>query len=179
MQRMVKVMSDCEAAGYIGLRRSAEQDREFLYLVYASTRAEEMALTGWSESEKDSFLQLQFQYQDSYYRQNYPGASYDIILTGDVPIGRLYVDRKPEKMNIIDIALLPQYRRQGIGGRIFRDLLYEADQKGQLVCLHVEMNNPVRSFYNSLGFVEINSYGIYYYMERPASGRAYHAETTA
>ena len=172
-------MSDCKAAGYIGLRQTTEQDCEFLYFVYASTRAEEMALTGWSETEVDSFLRSQFQYQDIYYKQNYPSASYDMILAGDIPIGRLYVDRKPEKMNIIDIALLPQYRGQGVGGRIFRELLKEADQKGQIVSLHVEMNNPIRSFYSSLGFVEINSYGIYYHMERPVPGRAYHAGTTA
>ncbi len=165
------MMPECKMQSGLGLRRSTEQDREFLYLVYASTRTEEMALTGWSKAEVDSFLRMQFQYQDISYKQNYPDAAYDVILIGDIPVGRLYVDRKPEKLSIIDIALLPQHRGQGIGGTIFHGLLDEADQKGQIVSLHVEANNPIRSFYASLGFVETGGSGIYSRLERPVSGR--------
>lgn len=32
--------------------------------------------------------------------------------------------------------------------------------------LHVEINNPVRGFYKSLGFEEKELRGIYYHMER-------------
>jgi ribosomal protein S18 acetylase RimI-like enzyme len=157
---------ECIHAETIHFRPIKDEDMEFLYRLYASTRLEEMAVTGWGEREVKAFLRMQFGLQHSQYRQNYPGASFDIVLIDGVPAGRLYVERKKEGIRIIDIALLPEFRGQGIGGRIMTELAGEADAKRLTMSLHVEMNNPVRKFYKTLGFKEIERRGIYCYMER-------------
>lgn len=147
---------------------------EFLYRLYASTRLAEMAVTGWGESQVEAFLRMQFRLQHNQYTQNYPGASFAIILVGALPAGRLYVDRKEDGIRVIDIALLPEFRGKGIGGRIMRGLAQEADAKGLVMSLHVELNNPILPFYKVLGFKEIELSGIYYFMEREeVNGRAY------
>ena len=45
------------------LRPVRESDTDFLYCLYASTRADEMAMVDWSEPQKQEFLQLQFNAQ--------------------------------------------------------------------------------------------------------------------
>jgi ribosomal protein S18 acetylase RimI-like enzyme len=109
---------------------------------------------------------MQFGLQHTQYRQNYPGASFDIVIIDGMSAGRLYVDRSENGIRIIDISLLPEFRGRGTGGRIMRGLAEEADAKGLAMSLHVEINNPVRDLYRSLGFREKERRGIYYYMER-------------
>lgn len=141
---------------------------EFLYRLYASTRLAEMAITGWSEGQVEAFLRMQFGLQHTQYMQNYPGASFDMVCIDDTPAGRLYVERKEDGMRVIDIALLPEFRGRGAGGRIMRGLAGEADAQGHMMSLHVEMNNPILPFYKALGFKEMESKGMYYFMERDA-----------
>jgi ribosomal protein S18 acetylase RimI-like enzyme len=155
----------------ITFRPITDADREFLYRVYASTRSEEMAATGWGEIEVDTFLRMQFKLQDTYYKQTYSQASFEIILIDGLPAGRVYIDRQAHKLVLIDIALLPQFRGRGAGGKIIRDLVEEVEKEGLMMSLHVEYNNPIRIFYQKLGFVEKGMYGVYYYMERSTAGR--------
>jgi GNAT superfamily N-acetyltransferase len=151
------------------LRPIREEDRGFLRQVYASTRAEEMTLLNWTESEKADFLQMQFEAQDRYYHDQFREARYDIIELDAHPIGRLYVDRRTEAIRIIDIALLPEHRNRGFGSRLLKDLMAVASQTGQPVNIHVELNNPAISLYLRLGFVAIEDHGLYRLMEwKPA-----------
>jgi ribosomal protein S18 acetylase RimI-like enzyme len=154
--------------GPILFRPITEKDMDFLFHVYASTRLEEMAATGWDEDQVESFLIMQFKLQHSQYIQNYPGASFNLILAGYIPAGRLYVERKKDRLHIIDIALLPQFRRQGTGSNILKGLIEAADAMGRMMSLYVEMNNPILPYYRTLGLREIELRGIYYYMEREA-----------
>ncbi len=154
------------AAPPITLRPITDADMEFLYRVYASTRLAEMAVTGWSARQIEDFLRMQFGLQHTQYMRNNPSASFDIVSIDGMPAGRLYVVRSEEGIRIIDIALLPEFRRRGTGGRIMRGLVKEADAKGLAISLYVEMNNPVLPFYKALGFKEIELKGIYYHMER-------------
>ncbi len=125
----------------ITFRSITDADLEFLYRVYASTRNEEMAVTGWNEADIENFLRMQFNLQHTYYRQTYPQAAFDIILIDGIPAGRLYIDRQQDKMVVIDIALLPEFRRRGAGGRIMRNLVEEVDKEGLLMSLHVERSS--------------------------------------
>src|SRR4051794_36072302 len=85
------------------LRPITPEDEPFLYAVYASTRAEEMALVDWDEGQKAAFVQMQFTAQDRYYHEHYADAAFQVILCDGVPAGRLYVDRSPAEITIVDI----------------------------------------------------------------------------
>ena len=110
-------MSDKTLESGIALRPITKEDRDFLFQVYASTRAEELALVDWDDSQKDAFLLMQFDAQDKYYQEQFSKATFQIILVNKKPVGRLYLDRRADEIRIIDIALLPEHRNQGVGSR--------------------------------------------------------------
>lgn len=145
----------------IQLRAAQDADREFLFRVYASTRAEELAVVDWSEAQKESFLRMQSSAQLQHYATHYPGAEYQIILQDDVPIGRIFVDRSGDSLLLMDIALLPEYRNRGIGTRLIEALQDEAGRAGRSILLHVEPFNPACRLYQRLGFQPCGMSGIY------------------
>ena len=149
----------------LALRPIRPDDGPFLYKVYASTRLEELAPLGWSAEQQAAFLTQQFNAQHQYYHANYADADFQIILVNGQPGGRLYVDRRGDEIRIIDIALLPEYRRAGVGSRLLRDLLDEAAAGGKPVRIHVEKFNPALRLYERLGFSIVDDRGVYWFME--------------
>jgi ribosomal protein S18 acetylase RimI-like enzyme len=148
------------------LRSIKPGDEPFLREVYAASRQEELALTGWAETQKEAFLRMQFDAQHHHYQTHYPGADFSIVLEGDQPIGRLYVDRGTKEFRIIDIALLPAWRGQGLGTRLIEDILGEAGKAGKPVRIYVERFNRARSLYQRLGFQAVEEGPVYSFMER-------------
>jgi ribosomal protein S18 acetylase RimI-like enzyme len=149
------------------VRPATPQDRPWLLRIYASTREEELAATGWPEEAKAEFLRMQFEAQDRYYRQVYPDASFALVEVSGEPAGRLYVSHAPEEIRVIDIALLPPFRGRGLGAAILRTILDEADATSRRVSIHVEQHNPALRLYERLGFQVRDARGLYYFLQRP------------
>lgn len=145
-------------------RPVSSEDISFLYEVYAGTRQEELEKTGWTFSEKEVFLRGQFDAQHRYYSEHYPDAAYEIIVLEDQAIGRFYVDHRKDEMRLMDIALLPQYRNQGIGSRLLHALLEKAQAQNKPVRIHVEQFNPAMRLYKRLGFRHLEDRGVYQFM---------------
>lgn len=150
------------------LRPATDADRPFLLDVYASTREREMERVPWTDEQKAAFLQMQFEAQDAHYRQHYAAASFDVVEADGEPVGRLYVDRWPEEIRIVDIALLPRARGHGLGSQLLADLFRESAEAGKAVSIHVEKENPARRLYDRLGFREVEDRGVYVLMRREA-----------
>ncbi len=148
----------------VELRPAREDDAAFLRAVYGSTREEELEPTGWTRKQKDWFVDQQFGAQDTYYKQHYEGATYDVVVVDGEPAGRLYVARWEDEIRIMDIALLPPFRGQGIGERLLRPLLREGTETSKAVSIHVEQSNRAMSLYRRLGFVPVGEHGVYVLM---------------
>lgn len=155
----------CQHAGAIALRPVRPEDESFLYDVYASTRLEELAPLGWTDAQREAFLRMQFALQQQSYRVDFPAADFQIILWHERPIGRLYVERRPDEIWGIDLALLPEYRQAGIGTAILQDLLAEAARVGKPFRLHVVKSNRARRLYERLGFTTRGEDDVYLLME--------------
>jgi ribosomal protein S18 acetylase RimI-like enzyme len=147
------------------LRPITPEDESFLACLYASTRAEELAVTGWSDEDKAIFCRRQFGAQTAHYRENYPGALFQIIEQDGVAIGRLYVAHWEREIRIMDIALLSEFRGSGIGTKLLRDLQEEARSAGKSLTIHVERFNPALRLYERLGFKQMEDKGVYLLME--------------
>ena len=139
-------------APLIALRPAQEDDLPFLYRVYASTRQEELALVDWDEAQKEWFLHMQFDLQTRSYAQAFPEAECQVILRDGEPIGRLMLNRTPDRILLVDIALLPEHRNAGIGTALVTMVLNEAVSADKPVVLHVEKHNRARFLYERLGF---------------------------
>src|SRR5690348_4470042 len=106
----------------ITLRPVTEMYEEFLFSVYASSRAEELARVPWNAEQKDAFLRMQFAAQNQHYRAQYPQANHDIILADGVAVGRIYLNRGQDDFHILDITILPEHRNAGTGSRVLRQV---------------------------------------------------------
>jgi ribosomal protein S18 acetylase RimI-like enzyme len=148
----------------ISLRHITPEDDSFLAGLYGSTRAEELAVTGWSEEDKAAFCRRQFDAQTAHYLEKYAGASLQVIEQAEVAIGRLYVARWEREIRIMDIALLPEHRGSGIGTKLLRELQDEARAAGKTLTIHVERFNPALRLYERLGFKQIEDKGVYLLM---------------
>ena len=149
----------------------AERDLPFVAAVYASTREEELAPTGWPVEQKCAFLAHQHAAQHSHYQRHYPGAEWLVIEERGEPVGRLYLVEWETEFRIIDISLLPAARGRGLGGAILSDLLSAARAAGKTVSIHVERNNPAGRLYERLGFRQAEDKGVYLLMEwTPGAG---------
>jgi ribosomal protein S18 acetylase RimI-like enzyme len=152
------------------LRSIAPADDAFLARVYATSRAEELAVTGWPEELKANFCRSQFDAQSAYYAANYPDASFQIIERNGWPVGRLYVDRWEKEIRIVDITLLPEFRGSGVGTKLLRELQDEARAAGKSLTIHVERFNRALGLYQRLGFGQVEDKGVYLLMRWEEAG---------
>ncbi len=99
-----------------------------------------------------------------------------VIQDTDQPVGaawlRLFSRRNPgygfvdDHTPELSIAVLPDYRRQGLGSLLLTTLLEASRQKFAAVSLSVSSDNPARRLYQRLGFIVVNDDGSSWVMLR-------------
>lgn len=157
-----------EAGGLkVGLRPAVEADYEELLRVYASTRAAELAqVTWWDDEQKLAFCRAQYDAQKEEYEARFPDAEYDVIELEGRTVGRVWVGRAEEEIRLLDIALLPEAQRRGLGAAIVGALIEEARASNKRLRHMVFMlNTEARRFYERLGFHVFEDLGGYLHME--------------
>ena len=147
------------------LRPIQSQDMDFLCHLYGSTREEELAQVDWPSAQKDAFVRMQFEAQHAHYQQHYPNANFDVIVYEGKDIGRMYIDRHPKEIRLMEITLRPTQRNKGLGTRLMDWLMDEAAQTDKILTLHVEEFNPAYRLYQRLGFKPLEQRGVYMFME--------------
>jgi GNAT superfamily N-acetyltransferase len=132
------------------LRDETPDDQPFLLRLFASTQ-QQLLQSGLADAQLQGLLQLQFRAREGQYRQQCPDARWSIIEQQRSAVGRLGVQRTASQILLIDIALLPEHRRLGIGSQVLQALQAEAQQTGQTISLHAD--REAAPFYQRLGFV--------------------------
>lgn len=138
-----------------------DEDLPFFASLYASTRAEEVAQTGWPIEAQQAFIAQQFEAQHRHYMAHYPDAEWLVIERAGAAAGRLYLEEWPSQLRIIDIIVGAGHRGIGLGGAILADVLAMAAASGKEVSIHVEAHNPAKRLYERLGFRFVESNGVY------------------
>jgi ribosomal protein S18 acetylase RimI-like enzyme len=138
------------------LRPASEADSAFLWTLYRASRLDEVKAWGWPDAQVDSFLQMQWQIERRARASQYPAADHQIVLDDARPIGRLLVDRTPERTLLVDIALLPDARGGAVGTRLLRALIDEASARAVPLTLSVARDNGrAEKLYRRLGFTVV------------------------
>jgi ribosomal protein S18 acetylase RimI-like enzyme len=141
--------------GIVRLREAAGGPAEeaFLYLLFTSNRAAEMALMPIPAHHKEFLLQVQFRSMNQSYRQSFPAARYDIIELDRWAVGRIVSEVQPECIYFVDFALLPQAQGLGIGTIVLAAALEEPRRLGLPARLRSFPHNwPAQRLYTKLGF---------------------------
>lgn len=147
-------------------RLATKKDRPFLYKLYTVMRAQEMALTDFSDEEKEQFLRLQFRGQRQHYKRHYPEAVNNVILLNGRPIGRLLVADLGNEIRLLDIVFLPEVQNRGIGAHYLNQLQAKAQQANLPIILHVwQLNHAALRFYKRHGFRVIADFEAYIRLE--------------
>src|SRR4051794_22295292 len=102
-------------------------------------------------------------------RERYDSAS--IVEVDGRPVGLLKVLREPREWRIMQVQLLPDVQRAGIGARLLGALVAEAEAAGVVLTLSVLKANPARRLYERLGFGVVSEHENGYQMraERASS----------
>ncbi len=152
--------------GKLELRPVTKDDDPFLVALYGSTRDAELSQAQWQEGQRDIFVRWQFDMQRREYDARFPDARYQLIMVDGKPAGRIWVGEDDEQIRLLDIALLPQFQKRGVGTILLRDLMKEAEVAGKFLRHMVfVLNDNAHRFYEQLGFVVIEDVGAYKHME--------------
>lgn len=136
--------------------------------LYASVREPELEAAGMPADQRAAFAAHQFDAQSRHYA-TYRDTTSEVVLVDGVPAGRLIVARWPGELRVVDVALLPEWRGQGIGSALLSSLLEEADGRGVKASIHVERFNQAQRLYARLGFRPVAEEEVYLLMECPPS----------
>ena len=148
----------------IVLREAIADDLPFLAHLYRDTRRQELEGWGWPREQQEWFLQMQFDARQRSYETAFLDAENSLICMEGVPVGRLLVNREPSALHLIDIALLEEYRNQGIGSLLIGQLQKECTKEGGTLRLQVLEGNPAIRLYRRLGFAETGIEAMYLQM---------------
>jgi ribosomal protein S18 acetylase RimI-like enzyme len=148
------------------LRLVRPEDQDFLFKLYASTRAQEIAAFGWPAAQQEAFLRMQFMAQQRSYESAYPQAEHQIVEQNGMPVGRIMVHREKDSARLVDIALLAEYCGQGIGSGLISALMEQCAGDGATLKLQVRQANPAVRLYERLGFIRAGEDAMYIQMER-------------
>ena len=143
---------DDQVARSWAMRPADDDDRPFLDQLYLTTRWEEVLAWGLPPQAAQLFLKAQASTQRRAYALQFPSAEHRVLLMAGCPVGRLIVSDEPEGQRIVDLAVMPAVRRQGLASWAIRDVLDRARHRRRPVHLHASVDNPARSLYERLGF---------------------------
>jgi GNAT superfamily N-acetyltransferase len=133
-------------------RAPHDGDVDFLARLYGSTRTDLQSATA-DPAFVASLIAMQQRFQAAGYRRDFPDASYLVLERQGAPCGRIVFDAGPAALRLVDIALLPENRGQGLGRHILRALQGCAARHGLPLALAVHHANPdARRLYVALGF---------------------------
>lgn len=150
----------------IKLRAVLPEDEEFLFQIYAATRREEVAAWGWDPVQQGLFLKMQFRGQQQAYEMMFRDMDHSLILLNEHPVGRILIASINQTIRLIDIAVLPEYRGNGVGSCVLQDLVVKAETEGIPVQLQVQKNNlQAIQLYQRLGFLTIGESSTHFLME--------------
>jgi ribosomal protein S18 acetylase RimI-like enzyme len=143
------------------------EDEDFLYELYATTRADELALTDWDALQRENFLRMQLAAQKASYYARFPDSQHSIVMLDESMVGRMWVARTDEEFRLLDIALMPAYFNAGIGTLLVSNLITEAIAAGKPLRHMVSKTNPAAlRFYERLGFTVIDEISTHFQMEK-------------
>ncbi|RZU63738.1 acetyltransferase (GNAT) family protein [Microterricola gilva] len=151
-------MTDRRPVGVSVLRAASPDDTGLLRDLFAESREAELAALP-DDGVRELFLSMQWAAQSTQYERLYPEADSLIILSpapdGGMPVGRLLVHWLPERVRIVDIAVLAAHRNAGHGTAALIELLRRVDADDVPVTLSLlRQNRAAHRLYRHLCFVD-------------------------
>jgi ribosomal protein S18 acetylase RimI-like enzyme len=147
-------------------RPATEADEPVLRRLIMATLTEELAAWAWPEAIRGQLLEMQYRIRRQGIAANYAAAEISAIGVDEEPVGWIVAQRSDAELYIVDIAILPAWRCQGIGAAVLRDVLAETDRRRLRARLNVNINNRAVGLYERLGFRRQGGTEVQHFMVR-------------
>ncbi len=136
------------------------------YRLFAVDKLAESAAIGLPQPQAEELVQMQWRGRTLTYANQYPGAEdWTISLEDGTPVGRYLLQKTPQGLRMVDFAILPEWRGQGIGTHVLQQLIHSTATNGSVFSLRVEKNNRALYLYKRLGLTVVSSDEISFEME--------------
>lgn len=112
------------------LARADDEDKAFLFALFAATRAADMAAMPIDAAGKAFLLRAQYRSMTETYRRDYPEARWQIVEWDGKPVGLLIAHVGERCVTYVDIALLPGIQGRGLATRLMLQALEEPRRLG-------------------------------------------------
>jgi ribosomal protein S18 acetylase RimI-like enzyme len=128
-------------------------DAADFFALFVRVRGHDLGAAAWPEPLRATTLGIQFEAQRRGYAERHPGADTLFLARGGERVGWAIVDRGAAAWLLVDIAVAPEARGQGIGGEAVRALQAGAAAAGVPLMLSVARDNAgAARLYARLGF---------------------------
>src|SRR4051812_18795605 len=101
-------------------RPACSGDEPFLVELFASTRGDPAFL---DPPLRTQMLQMQYRAQQVGYAAQFPESEHLVIVSEGDRAGRIWIAREHAAIRIVDVSVLPQYRRRGIASAAYRRVI--------------------------------------------------------
>lgn len=138
------------------LRAVTPNDYDFIYDVKTTTLKPHVELVwGWDEASQKKYLEESFGLETQL-----------IIMHEGNDIGVLELNELKQRLEVVELEILPPYQGKGIGTNILRDLIDEYTNKGKRVGIGCfKINIRAKALYERLGFMLIKETANHYVLE--------------
>jgi ribosomal protein S18 acetylase RimI-like enzyme len=137
----------------VTLRAAVAADDAFLRRLCLDARPELQLLP-------PELVDLQIAAQRVQYQRDHPRAVDEVVELGGVPAGRCWTADVGGQLHLLDLAVLADHRRQGVGRAVLGVVVDRAAARGMAVRLAVwSTNADALRLYRSAGFTEVAQAG--------------------
>jgi ribosomal protein S18 acetylase RimI-like enzyme len=136
-------------------QKAIASDFDFVYSLYRQTLYEYVEQT-WGHPEK---------FQRNRMQDDFDTLPFEIFCRQGEQIGVISMVDEKTALRVKFLMILPTYQRQGFGKRMLRPVLEQAAERKIPVRLSVIRINPVKAFYENLGFKVIGHDEYCFFME--------------
>ena len=145
------------------VRDASGRDEPWLKHLFSVSQPAMEALASLPDGIGEALVTMQYAARQAHFQAHWPRAVQRVIelRAGNEPdrappsqaVGALWADDGEQAIHVLDIAVLPCWRGQGIGTCCLQALLAAAGRRQLPVTLQVASDNPARRLYERLGFV--------------------------
>lgn len=134
------------------IRSGEQKDEEWLYDLYCKTMKSCIEATwGWNES-----------FQRNGFNENLSPTKWQIICTGTEEVGGFVLNQNRDHLWLKMLIIKPRHQKQGIGRNVMVYIQDIARKKSLPLRLSIIKTNPVKPFYQKLGFKQLSEDDAFY-----------------
>lgn len=130
------------------------EDVPFLLQLRQKTMNEHLSLAGFQTDENYHLARIHEAYKESL-----------IIHLDDMKIGLIKLSKRPDKLHIRQLQILPEFQNKGVGGKVLSVVIQKSKDLILPITLSVLLKNPAKKLYLKHGFKVVGENNLEYKMQ--------------